>query len=356
MVNFICARHYNIKKSGINKIFIAFAAALIYCLFISQPAYAMYFESDKTVFKCEWWSQHHKLHGDKLEYVTSADGDKLKFQRFGGKSMSSSYVKFMSADGKNDYFSFPMANHFKVKQINAEDPSKTFWVITTSMTDNDNCNGLWVIGKYKGKYVVFLTLETLQKQGIKGKQIKAEVEDGKLYIEGFNTNSFEYIHSEYAPDDLPYEYVTDKYQLFWDNKAQWFGFKSLPIKYPWNGYFNEDPNYPLIYTHQSYNCYADLATLKVDEYNPPVYQISCDTAIAHFDGTNFTPLFDESRVTYRYNLDTGAMYAMCSNGNFYRVPEKKGACYAYIRTRDAGEILFQAAFGINFDDPQYRKN
>lgn len=158
------------------------------------------------------------------------DNEMLKFvlQRDGT-------LRLMSRDGNNDYMSF--INYvgaqggvgYKIRTIHTRYPSMTFFEINADIGAHAMNCGYWLIGKQNGKWVTYVSLDSLVSMGYSSgnwHQIKTKInEDG--------TGRFILISQhEYMPPGAQYGYqrrmATDlQLELFWNEDAKWFGMRRL---------------------------------------------------------------------------------------------------------------------------------
>lgn len=153
--------------------------------------------------------------------IKDEDGNKLRFTFYEANPLYKSYIKFMSRDKKSDYFSFPVAQYTSVTEIKTSDPNKVFWLITNTVgVSSQGYSGFWLIGKYKGKYVDFVNLDSLIQSGFSPYNVKISYEsDGTIVLKHYKRNWGDEMRTNGM-----FTYV-DSITLFWDDKAQWFGIR-----------------------------------------------------------------------------------------------------------------------------------
>lgn len=144
-------------------------------------------------------------------------------------------LKLMSRDNKHDYLSFlnyrtkKGAQSYGIRIIKTDDPNRTFYEITaTEGAHGRNC-GYWLIGRYKDSWVTFISIDHLRKMGfdpgLENRMTSEITPDGKIIF----TNEHSYMppggrygyQRRFAPDL--------RLELFWDEDAQWFGIRKLPL-------------------------------------------------------------------------------------------------------------------------------
>lgn len=164
-----------------------------------------------------------KYDKEKLKFIVSPD----------------STLHLMSRDGKNDYLSFinyagrQEFTGYSVREIRTSNPNQTFFEINAENWKgaHHNNTGYWLIGKHKGQWVTYVSLDNLASMGYtlgKWHQIRTEVnEDG--------TGRFILTSRHiYMPPGAIYgserRLVPDlRLEFFWDEDAQWFGMRKLPL-------------------------------------------------------------------------------------------------------------------------------
>lgn len=153
--------------------------------------------------------------------VRDEDGVKLRFTLV--QDDNKMYLKLMSKDKKSDYFSFPIIMHSHVYEIQTNSPKKTFWLIQSNLGESsESCQGFWLVGKYDGKYVNYVTLDSLTGAGLGIYNLFPKFEsDGRIVVSQWKRNYGEDIRNA---GGKMYSYV-DSATLFWDDGAQWFGIK-----------------------------------------------------------------------------------------------------------------------------------
>ena len=107
--------------------------------------------------------------------------------------------------------------------------------------------------------------------------------------------------------------------------------------------YKNNPNYYFVTAGQMGNYYLYLPSVDVQEYNPPHYQIA-----GHFihyggmDGKTLRNIY----TTLRYNWYTKESFSL-ENG-YWEKDEVNGNYMAAKQTRHFANILFRAAYGMDF--------
>ena len=147
--------------------------------------------------------------------------------------ISGGYVRLMSKNGQKDYLSFPVKNcpFFSAYKFNINGGNEFLLLREgVSAVSDRACEGLWIIGKYKGNYISFISLDTLRNAGLIFADIAAETANGELRLIGItrdrNCRDGYYRGHRVRSYDLAYCAVNEA-RLFWDNNAQWFGIKLI---------------------------------------------------------------------------------------------------------------------------------
>ncbi len=116
---------------------------------------------------------------------------------------------------------------FYIKELRDTTSGKRFWVVTSREGNKVIGYGFWIVGEYKGTYVVYVSEQSMRNMGWNRPLHKSSrnyigVVDGDLYIR------LTKVHIDF---NLPtYMTWTDEdpvtVRLFWDNTANWFGMVS----------------------------------------------------------------------------------------------------------------------------------
>lgn len=168
------------------------------------------------------------LYLDTREVNLNAEGERVSFvmQRDG-------VLRMYSRDGMHDYLSFTgyygsnSGIGYKIRKIEVRDPDKVLFEINADQGAHAKNAGYWIVGKYKGKWVTFVSLDTLAQYGYTVGEWHALSTD----VDSFGNLILTSVH-EYMPAGAQYGYqmkraVDFRAQLFWDANAQWFGIKRI---------------------------------------------------------------------------------------------------------------------------------
>ena len=144
-------------------------------------------------------------------------------------------MKLTSMDGRQDYLSFTSYDGnnsgigYSIRKVYTIFPNMEFFeIIATAGAHAQNC-GYWIIGKRDGKWVTFVSLDNLAEMGYTPHEWHRI--DTKINSDA--KGRFILISShQYMPPGAQYGYqmksaVDLRLQLFWDQKAQWFGMSRL---------------------------------------------------------------------------------------------------------------------------------
>jgi len=107
--------------------------------------------------------------------------------------------------------------------------------------------------------------------------------------------------------------------------------------------YDNDPDYICMFSHQGYYNYLYLPSIDVQEYNPPHYQI----------GYKVVEFNDSSRKSVwrydakRYNWYTKESFHL-ENGYWVKDDVYNWAPGPARRARYAADVVFRAAYGMNF--------
>jgi len=143
-------------------------------------------------------------------------------------------MKMLSKDGKNDYLSFINCDgvtgqvvDYAIRDVYTSNPAMHLWEITATVGAHGKNCGYWLVGKAgEDKYVAYVSHVSFMNVGYTVREwhrIRSELSNGLLLV----TSS----HS-YLPPGKQYEYeavnVDDfRVQVFWDDKANWFGVRKI---------------------------------------------------------------------------------------------------------------------------------
>ncbi|SHJ06689.1 hypothetical protein SAMN02745671_02571 [Anaerovibrio lipolyticus DSM 3074] len=143
--------------------------------------------------------------GEKVTYKTDGQGNLHLYSKKTGED----YLSFIP------YIGNPNGSTYKVREVHTESPKMTFYEII-SLKD-DAGTGYWLIGKTKGKWVTYISLDSLANMGMKSgsaHEISSNIIDDRLVIRT----------AVNGKTDCAVE-------PFWDNSAKWFGVKSVTARY-----------------------------------------------------------------------------------------------------------------------------
>ena len=156
--------------------------------------------------------------GETVQFILQSDGV-LRLQSPSGTQ----YLSFTGYDGSNAGIGYA------VRPIYTMFPSMTFIEINANRGAHAKNCGYWIIGKRDGQWVKYITLDSLASMGYTPNEwhqiATAANEDatGRFLL----TSSHEYM-----PPGAQYGYqrrhaVDLRLQLFWDQRARWFGMKRI---------------------------------------------------------------------------------------------------------------------------------
>lgn len=190
-----------------KKYAIAFGGAFLATSCIIQPApvYAATFADLGD-------SQYLYMNGQSINL--NAEGERVTFV------LKDRILRMYSRDGKHDYMSFlPYAGEphaYYIQKIEMKNPSKVFFEIRATYGPHDYSTGswgYWIIGKYKGQWTTFISLDTLRSNGYDaGQQQMIRVSNTEdptaLMITSSHFN--------------PKRHIDMRLVLHWDDRANWF--------------------------------------------------------------------------------------------------------------------------------------
>lgn len=111
------------------------------------------------------------------------------------------------------------------------------------------------------------------------------------------------------------------------------------------GYWNGDENYPCVDGGGGAYVFMDVSSVKVDEYNPPIYQIEADCIITNDNSFN-EPMGRTFHQVSRYNYDKQTVWKQNEKGIWCWI-DRKGAMVEIHKLQPA-LAMFKAAYGIEF--------
>lgn len=107
-------------------------------------------------------------------------------------------------------------------------------------------------------------------------------------------------------------------------------------------YYDNDPDYILMWAHQGSYSYLYLPSIDVQEYNPPHYQIAYDYISVNIKNEKEV----WSRGIKRFNWSTKESFHL-ENGRWV-VDNVSGDLAPAIRNRHAADTIFRAAYNMDF--------
>lgn len=212
--------------------------ACIVMILQSSPASAMFFTNAEKIMS---FAQVPKLEmgGDINGKTFTLNGEQLKLVPY-LKSMTNRYVKLMSQDGRNDYLSFPVEKcpFFSAYKVCSNDTEFLLILSGRQAVSDASCTGAWLIGKYKGNYTSFISIDTLIHAGLIFSVIRPRIDGGELRLIGITRDrncrvydsdrriiGYEYKGYPAYPYEKGYCCI-NSVTLFWDSNAQWFGIRT----------------------------------------------------------------------------------------------------------------------------------
>ena len=106
--------------------------------------------------------------------------------------------------------------------------------------------------------------------------------------------------------------------------------------------YDRDPNYKQIYSHQDSQEYLYLPSIRVQEYNPPHYQITFNSVSVNSNTQRES--WSYNRV--KFNWDTKEVFVY-NNGSWIKLGVD-GNYGTATRNRFFADVLFRAAYGMDF--------
>ena len=115
---------------------------------------------------------------------------------------------------------------------------------------------------------------------------------------------------------------------------------------PYNEYLNGDTNFKICDGHMGMAWYVDLSSLNVNMYNPPEYIIGINVLTVDADNN-----YDVKKTTtyiFKYNYTDQTMYVENTDTGIWRYLPEGGSWAQTGVVQPAGEIAFEAAYGMPF--------
>lgn len=165
------------------------------------------------------------LYMDTKSVNLNGDGERISFvmQRDG-------VLRMYSRDGMHDYLSFTgyygdnIGIGYSIVKLEMKNPKKTFFIINADQGAHAKNAGFWIVGKYKGQWTTFVSLDSLANAGYTvGEWHRLSTSTGTF---GGDTLYIKSVH-EYMPEGAQYGYQLKLAEDFsaalqWDDQAQWF--------------------------------------------------------------------------------------------------------------------------------------
>lgn len=158
-------------------------------------------------------------------------------------TITGGYVKLLDKNEAHAIFAFRVDKwpYIRAYKLTTE-TGKEFLLIEKGkqfVSEND-ATGVWLIGKQNGKYVTYMTLPNLEAAGLVYQKIIPKIENGELRligaardrdcnIWGLNDSQPPYTYKGHAVSRTEMATIADcvvsNVYLFWDDNANWFGFR-----------------------------------------------------------------------------------------------------------------------------------
>ena len=194
----------------------------------SNMALAMYFTGMQETMS---FIQIPKLEisGDINGKVFTLNGEKLKLVPYLSNT-TDKYVKLMSQDGRKVYLSFPVEKcpFFRVYKIYSDNQDFLLILEGKQAVSDSLCTGAWLVGKYKGNYTSFISIDTLKNAGLLFQTIVPAVNNNEISLIGIarDRDCRDGSYKGHLVRDYSRGYCkVNTAALFWDNNAQWFGIR-----------------------------------------------------------------------------------------------------------------------------------
>lgn len=120
----------------------------------------------------------------------------------------------------------------------------------------------------------------------------------------------------------------------------------LSVNFCFANPYDDNPNYIRVRYALNSFAYINLNSVKVQEYNPPHYQISAHYVVV-VEGRGGENNIQEYDITKRYNWDTKETFHLNEAGNWQK-DDIKGNLASNARSRAFCDAIFRAAYNINF--------
>ena len=110
--------------------------------------------------------------------------------------------------------------------------------------------------------------------------------------------------------------------------------------------YDDNSNYIRVRYAPNSFAYINLNSVKVQEYNPPHYQIAAHYVVV-VEGRGGESNVQEYDITKRYNWDTKETFHLNENGNWQK-DDIKGNLAPHARSRAFCDAIFRAAYNMDF--------
>ena len=191
-----------------NRIWTLMATCII-LLVTESAAFAMTFMEPVKVMHTRYDVTTQRVRGTAFLKTEDLDGTELVFAVHDEGEFDKNYVSMESVDGETVYLTFPVGMWFQVKEIHTEDPERKLWLVQTGAgVRKGKCEVTSLVGRHGDTYVEYVTLEDLKETKIFGFGSWWTVEDGELVMRDWGRG-----------------YRQDEMRFFWDENAEWFGFR-----------------------------------------------------------------------------------------------------------------------------------
>lgn len=186
---------------------------------VSMQEVMSFFQVPTSSISGDVEGQQFDFHGEMVQlkpYLQDDDG-----------TIAGGSVHLESVNDEKTYFTFPLTSFpfFTAYKI-TDDEGTDFLLIESGKAHATNfeCTGLWLIGLYKNQYVTFANLDTVRRAGLQFQTIVPSIAGGELNLMGIVPDNPSFVWHGYGLHAGLVPQMTNV-QLFWDDKAQWFGIR-----------------------------------------------------------------------------------------------------------------------------------
>ena len=173
------------------------------------------------------------------KFSTNSNPDPVSFTLDGSKMKLNIDVSNKNAELKDSSgntvmnFRLERTPYFRAYKIKMDGGKEALLVLSGQNGVSDYVvTDFWLVGKYKGKYVIFSRLESAKNSGLihQGIEVFTVNPSGELWIQGIAryrdcADGYYHGHKAVPSKSIRAYYAINAVSYFWDENAQWFGIR-----------------------------------------------------------------------------------------------------------------------------------